>query len=130
MNTFFFEDCTISEYFRQQIEYLKGIGKVGTASKYETCKNLLEQCGLGKKRFEQVDLQFMQDFEAYMTRKGNNSNSLATSFSVLRTVYNKAVKQNLLTAKFSRGQVHSNNIYPKHPCPYFKGKQKPLQVTK
>ena len=86
-------NCTISEYFRQQIEYLKGIGKVGTASKYETCKSLLEQCGLGKKRFEQVDLQFLQDFEAYMTRKGNNSNSLATSFSVLRAVYNKAVKQ-------------------------------------
>ena len=86
-------NCTVSEYFRQQIEYLKGIGKVGTASKYETCKNLLEQCGLGKKRFEQVDLQFLQDFEACMTRKGNSSNSLATSFSVLRAVYNKAVKQ-------------------------------------
>ena len=61
-------NCTISEYFQQQIEYLKGIGKVGTASKYETCKSLLEQCNLGKKRFEQVDLQFLQDFEAYMTR--------------------------------------------------------------
>ena len=40
-----------------------------------------------------MDLQFLQDFEAYMTRKGNSSNSLATSFSVLRAVYNKAVKQ-------------------------------------
>ena len=86
-------NCTISEYFQQQIDYLKGIGKVGTAGKYETCKSLLEQCGLGKKRFEKVDLQFLQDFEAYMTRKGNSSNSLATSFSVLRAVYNKAVKQ-------------------------------------
>ena len=86
-------NCTISEYFQQLIDYLKGIGKVGTAGKYETCKSLLEQCGLGKKRFEQVDLQFLQDFEAYMTRKGNSSNSLATSFSVLRAVYNKAVKQ-------------------------------------
>ena len=86
-------NCTISEYFQQQIDYLKGIGKVGTAGKYETCKSLLEQCSLGKKRFEQVDLQFLQDFEAYMTRKGNSSNSLATSFSVLRAVYNKAVKQ-------------------------------------
>ena len=71
-------NCTISEYFQQQIDYLKGIGKVGTAGKYETCKSLLEQCGLGKKRFEQVDLQFLLDFEAYMTRKGNSSNSLAT----------------------------------------------------
>lgn len=86
-------NCTISEYFQQQIDYLKGIGKVGTAGKYETCKSLLEQCSLGKKRFEQVDLQFLQDFEAYITRKGNSSNSLATSFSVLRAVYNKVVKQ-------------------------------------
>ena len=86
-------NCTISEYFQQQIDYQKSIGKVGTAGKYETCKSLLEQCSLGKKRFEQVDLQFLLDFEAYMTRKGNSSNSLATSFSVLRAVYNKAVKQ-------------------------------------
>lgn len=86
-------NCTVSEYFQQQIAYMKSIGKVGTASKYETCRHLLEHCNLGKKRFEQVDLQFLQDFEAYMIRKGNGSNSLATSFSVLRAVYNKAVKQ-------------------------------------
>lgn len=90
-------NCTVSDYFKQQIDYLKSIGKVGSASKYETCKSLLEQCNLGKKRFEQVDLQFLQDFEAYMTRKGNSSNSLATSFSVLRAVYNKAVKQKVFT---------------------------------
>ena len=75
MNTFFFEDCTISEYFRQQIEYLKGIGKVGTASKYETCKNLLEQCGLGKKRFEQVDFHYKEQQFASIKRDfcGNSS---------------------------------------------------------
>ena len=62
-------NCTVSEYFQQQIAYMKSIGKVGTASKYETCRHLLEHCNLGKKRFEQVDLQFLQDFEAYMIRQ-------------------------------------------------------------
>ena len=85
-------NCTVSEYFRQQIDYLKGIGKVGSAVKYTSCKHLLEQCGLGRKRFEQIDLQYLQDFEAFLIRKGNTSNSIATKFSVLRAVYNKAVK--------------------------------------
>ena len=34
----------------------------------------------------------MQDFEAFLIRKGNTSNSIATKFSVLRAVYNKAVR--------------------------------------
>ena len=85
-------NCTVSEYFRQQIDYLKNIGKVGSAVKYTSCKHLLEQCGLGRKRFEQIDLQYLQDFEAFLIRKGNTSNSIATKFSVLRAVYNKAVK--------------------------------------
>ena len=85
-------NCTVSEYFQQQIDYLKGIGKVGSAVKYTSCKHLLEQCGLGKKRFDQIDLQYLQDFEAFLIHKGNTSNSIATKFSVLRAVYNKAVR--------------------------------------
>ena len=85
-------NCTVSEYFQQQIDYLKNIGKVGSAVKYTSCKHLLEQCGLGRKRFEQIDLQYLQDLEAFLIRKGNTSNSIATKFSVLRAVYNKAVK--------------------------------------
>lgn len=85
-------NCTVSEYFQQQIDYLKDIGKVGSAVKYTSCKHLLEQCGLGKKRFDQIDLQYLQDFEAFLIHKGNTSNSIATKFSVLRAVYNKAVR--------------------------------------
>ena len=85
-------NCTVSEYFQQQIDYLKNIGKVGSAVKYTSCKHLLERCGLGRKRFEQIDVQYLQDFEAFLIRKGNTSNSIATKFSVLRAVYNKAVK--------------------------------------
>ena len=85
-------NCTVSEYFQQQIDYLKGIGKVGSAVKYTSCKHLLEQCGLGKKRFDHIDLQYLQDFEAFLIHKGNTSNSIATKLSVLRAVYNKAVR--------------------------------------
>ncbi|MBO8429267.1 MAG: site-specific integrase [Bacteroidetes bacterium] len=85
-------NCAVSEYFQQQIDYLKNIGKVGSAVKYTSCKHLLEQCGLGKKRFDQMDLQYLQDFEAFLIHKGNTSNSIATKFSVLRAVYNKAVR--------------------------------------
>ena len=36
-------NCTVSEYFQQQIDYLKNIGKVGSAVKYTSCKPLSAQ---------------------------------------------------------------------------------------
>ena len=62
----------LAEY-QKQIDYLKNIGKVGSAVKYTSCNHLLEQCGLGRKRFEQIDLQYLQDFEAFLIRKGHLS---------------------------------------------------------
>ncbi len=86
-------NCTITEFFIQEIKQLKVNGKVGTASKYETCLSLLQQCNLGKMRFEQVNLQYLQKFETFLVNKGNKPNSIATDLSVLRAAYNKAIKQ-------------------------------------
>ena len=42
-------------------------------------------------RFEELDLTYLREFEIFLRQRGNVSNSLATKFSVLKAVYNKAV---------------------------------------
>ncbi len=92
-------NCTVEQFFQQQIELMKKLGKVGTASKYETCLSMLKKCNPVNIRFEQVDLQYLRDFEAFLIEKGNASNSIATKFSVLKAVYNKAISDEVFQPK-------------------------------
>ena len=82
--------CTVGSYFEQQIAWMQGVGKIGTASKYKYCLKLLKEANSVKIRFEEIDVSYLKRFEAFLVKKGNMSNSIATKFSVLRAVYNKA----------------------------------------
>lgn len=48
-------NCTVEQFFLQQTERMKKLGKVGTASKYECCLNLLKCTKPVNIRFEQID---------------------------------------------------------------------------
>lgn len=50
-------------------------------------------------RFEELDLTYLREFEIFLRQCGNVNNSLATKFSVLKAVYNKAVSENIFTPK-------------------------------
>ena len=92
-------NCTIAEYFKQQVERMKTLGKVGTASKYHCCLSLLNQCNSVNIRFEQIDMNYLRDFEMYLLNKGNTSNSVASKFSVFKAVYNRAIADKVFEPK-------------------------------
>ena len=101
-------NCTVANYFRQQVERMESIGKIGTASKYRYCLTILEQYKSLDIRFEQLDMQYLHDLEAFLIGKGNRSNSIATKFSVLKAVYNRAISDGIFEPKdnpFSRFKV-------------------------
>jgi len=56
-------NCTVAEYFQQQVDRMKTIGKIGTAGKYHYCLKLLSQCNPVNIRFEQVDMNYLRNFE-------------------------------------------------------------------
>ena len=82
--------CTVGSYFEQQVSWMQAVGKIGTASKYRYCLKLLQEANSVRIRFEEIDVTYLKKFEAFLVKKGNMSNSIATKFSVLRAVYNKA----------------------------------------
>ena len=88
-------NCTVTEFFRQQVERMEIIGKIGTAVKYRSCLMLLSQCNSVNIRFEQIDMEYLRSFEMFLLSKGN-SNSIATKFRVFKAVYNRACRIRIL----------------------------------
>lgn len=77
-------NCTVGDYFKQIIDRLEKVEKYGSASNM---------------RFEELDLTYLREFEIFLRQRGNVSNSLATKFSVLKAVYNKAVSEGVFIPK-------------------------------
>jgi len=92
-------NCTVSEYFKQQIERIKDLGKIGTAAKYENCLSLLSKCNPVNILFSQIEMKYLRNFESFLLSKGNTSNSIATKFSVFKAVYNRAIADRIFEPK-------------------------------
>lgn len=86
-------DCTVGTYFCRMIERMESVDKYGTASKYHVAYSLWKQFHPQDMRFEEITLSMLRDFELFLRRRGNKDNSIATKFSVLRAVYNRASEE-------------------------------------
>ncbi len=80
-------DC----YFMQRIAALKQAGKINTAIKYAATRTSLVKFHPTPLRFEEITPDLLNGFESFLHNAGNQPNSIATKFSVLKAVYNKAV---------------------------------------
>lgn len=90
--------CTnilLADYFKRVISYLESVDKFGTASKYKATLSLLHNFGMDNVRFNDIDIKYLQDFETALHLKGNQPNSIATKISVLKAVYNRALKERI-----------------------------------
>lgn len=85
--------CTpqfVESYFEQQIGIMRGAGKINTAIKYMATRASLVKFHPTRFRFEDITPKLLSDFELFLRGEGNQPNSIATKFSVLKAVYNKA----------------------------------------
>ena len=73
----------------------------GSASKHEVTLALMSQFRSVNMRFEELDLTYLREFEIFLRQRGNVNNSLATKFSVLKAVYNKAVSEGVFVPKLN-----------------------------
>ena len=102
-------NCTVSDYFDRVIQQLESADKFGTASKYKATKSLLNQFNMGNVRFSDISLKYLENFELALLRKGNKTNSIATKFSVLKAIYNRALSEKIFICKdnpFEKYKVH------------------------
>ena len=83
-------NCTVGDYFKQIIDRLEKVEKYGSASKHKVTLALMQHFKSTNIRFDELDLTYLREFEIFLRQRGNVNNSLATKFSVLKAVYNKA----------------------------------------
>ncbi|WP_298062012.1 phage integrase SAM-like domain-containing protein [uncultured Rikenella sp.] len=92
-------DCTVGDYFKQIIDSLEKAEKYGSASKHKVTLALMQRFKSTNIRFEKLDSTYLREFELFLRQRGNVSNSIATKFSVLKSVYNKAVSEGVFVSK-------------------------------
>ena len=90
-----------SRIFRRTIAQLESVGKIGWTSKHKVTFSLLQQFRSTNIRFDEITVGYLRDFELFLMKKGNKSNSIATKFSVLKAVYNKALAEGIFTTPHS-----------------------------
>ncbi len=88
---------TVGEFFNQIIQRLEQVERYGTASNYKITVSLLEQFHSLNIRFEEINLQFLREFEAFLRQRGNMSNSIATKFTCFKAMYNRAIAEDIFT---------------------------------
>ncbi len=108
--------CTIAEYFRRTIAQLESVGKIGSTSKHKVTFSLLQQFRSTNIRFDEITVGYLRDFELFLMKKGNKSNSIATKFSVLKAVYNKALAEgDFHHAAQSVSAIQNRTVVDSHP---------------
>lgn len=90
---------TLNDVFNQAIARLEALGKYGSASKHKAALSLLNQFDPIAIRLEQIDISYLNDFELFLLKRGNKSNSIATKLSILKAIYNKAITEELFVPK-------------------------------
>ena len=94
--------CTpqwVDSFFERQIAAMKQAGKINTAIKYTAARTSLVKFHPAKLRFEDITPNLLVDFETFLRGEGNQSNSIATKFSVLKAVYNKAIADKIFLCR-------------------------------
>ena len=80
-------NCTVGEYLKQTIERLETLGKYGSASKHRSLLSRLSEFRSLNIRFDEIDLAYLRDFELFLRKEGNTTNSIATKYAILQCLY-------------------------------------------
>ena len=90
---------SVITYFDEVIKQLKAANRIGNAESYQTCKNVLFD--FNHKRdisFAQIDVIFLNKFEAACMGNGWKETSIAAYLRTLRALFNRAINENLISA--------------------------------
>jgi len=87
---------TVFSFFRNQITQLRLIGKVGTAATYQqTLNSIMRFLQNRELSFDDITSEFMLAYEAWLHSSRLCRNTTSFYMRILRTVYNKAIEQQL-----------------------------------
>ena len=90
---------SVSHFFDRQILKARQLGRISTAVKYSATHRSLQKFHPTALLFGEINVSFLFEFEQFLYNLGNKPNSIATKFSVLKAVYNKALADKVFICK-------------------------------
>ncbi|MBP3353564.1 MAG: site-specific integrase [Bacteroidales bacterium] len=90
-------ELSLFSYMQRIIEQFRQIGKYRTSETYISTLKSFMQFREGKDvLFEEIDSSMMQMYEAYLSKKWLTKNSISFYMRILRAVYNRIVREELI----------------------------------
>lgn len=91
------KNITVGQYLQSIIHSLIKENKIGNATHYQALYNSLgRHTKIDQLEFVDIDVSFLNKFEAYFRNIGNRGNSISIKMRTLKAVYNKAIKDNII----------------------------------
>lgn len=101
-------DATVLAFLRGQITRLTAEGRLGTARNYaRTLNSFSDFLGGADLPFAALTEPLVEEYSAYLMRRGVVRNTVSFYMRNLRAVYNKAVRQHLTEQRFPFGSVYT-----------------------
>jgi len=89
---------SVLAYFDEVIKQLKASNRIGNSEVYQTCKNVLSDFNQKKElSFTQIDVSFLNRFEAACRANEWKESSISAYLRTLRALFNRAISENLIT---------------------------------
>lgn len=96
------------KFMNVQIEQLKSANRFGTAKNYQKCLKSFSTFLKGRDvAVSAVNNELIWQYNTYLINKGLVKNSISFYMRILRTVYNQAVKQKLVTQSHPFADVYT-----------------------
>jgi len=95
-------DTNFIHYYQKVVTNFKTIQHASMYRKYLVCFEKLKRYLKNRDvDFADIDEQFLKDYEVFHLKKGNAHNTIAKDLSVLKAVYNRGVKDKLISERNS-----------------------------
>lgn len=92
------ENGSFFKYTEKVIETLKEENRIGNARIYKSVLSVLKlYCNDKDLQFNELNYAFLKKFETAHLSKGNTYNSLSVYFRTIRAIYNKAIKDGVVS---------------------------------
>lgn len=92
---------TVEQLFDSEINRLQGEGRLKYASTYKELKASLLNFNMHLDiYFSEIDINWLKRYEAYLRIKGLADNSIGVRFRTLRTLFNKAISENIVKSDY------------------------------
>jgi len=102
--------------YKIKISQLEASNKLGTLKRYETVLTKFKLFTKGSISINKIDYSLLNEFDNHLKKIKNNTNTISSNLSVIRSIINEAIKHGIYTKNnpFSQLQLrHSNNTKEK-----------------